>query len=519
LLAVMVATVPVISPRAQLQLPALGESASSDFDLSVEKRLGDQVMRDIRRDPDYLDDPELLEYLATIWLPLIAAARDRGDIGADTAGLFAWESFLVRDRSVNAFALPGGYVGVNLGLIAMTTSRDELASVLGHELSHVTQRHIARSIASSQRSSMVSMAAMLLGILAAARSTNADMAQAAIMGGQAAMAQAQLNFSRDMEREADRNGYALLTLAGFSPWGMSQMFEKLDVANRINDSGGYPYLRSHPLTTERIGDARQRAMGSKLPLEPTGSPVRHATMSARARVLMDPGAASLQRLQQLDTGRPLASMAERIASAYASSLASLRLRDFDRADVSLARAREGLKAAPDAATQRSIDRLAVEIALSAGRLDDARNRARPLANDDSRVAILIRSQLALAGADRAALTESTEALQTWVAGHSHDAPAWAALSQCAAALGLHLRSVRADAEAHAAIGDLGGAIDRLVAGQRTTRHDAVGVDLIEASVIDARLRMLRSQQRSLIADARERQRRGGGEPGPDDEPR
>jgi predicted Zn-dependent protease len=242
-------------------------------------------------------------------------------------------------------------------------------------------------------------------------------------------------------------------------------------------------------------------------------------MSARARVLMDPGTASLQRLQQADTGRPAASGAERVASGYASSLASLRLRDFGRADASLDRAREALKATPDAATRRSIDRLAVEIALAAGRPDDARNRARALANDDSRVALLMRSQIAMAGNDRAALTESTQALQTWVAGHGHDATAWAALSQCAAALGLRLRSIRADAEAHAAIGDLGGAIDRLVAGQRTTRHDAAGVDFIEASVIDARLRILRSQQRSLIADARDRQRRGGGEPGPDEEPR
>jgi predicted Zn-dependent protease len=234
---------------------------------------------------------------------------------------------------------------------------------------------------------------------------------------------------------------------------------------------------------------------------------------------MDPAVASLQRLQQLDTGRPPAAMAERVASAYASSLASLRLRDFGRAEGSLAQAREGLKAAPDASTQRSLDRLAVEIALAAGRLDDARQRAIPFAQDDSRVAILIRSQLALAGADRAALSKSTEALQSWVAAHSRDAPAWAALSQCAAALGLRLRAVRADAEAHAAIGDLGGAIDRLVAGQRTTRHDVAGVDFIEASVIDARLRMLRSQQRSLIADARDRQRRGGSGPSPDEDPR
>ena len=114
----------------------------------------------------------------------------------------------MRDRSVNAFALPGGYVGVHLGLIAMTGTRDELASVLAHELSHVTQRHIARGIANSKRQSLIGLAAMILGVLAASRAGSADGANAAIVGGQAAAIQGQLNFSRDMEREADRIGFA-----------------------------------------------------------------------------------------------------------------------------------------------------------------------------------------------------------------------------------------------------------------------------------------------------------------------
>jgi predicted Zn-dependent protease len=507
---------PATPVEAQIHLPALGESASSDFDLSSEKRLGDQVMRDIRRDPDYLDDPQLIEYLATIWQPLIAAARERGDIGPDTANLFAWESFLVRDRSVNAFALPGGFVGVNLGLIAMTASRDELASVLGHELSHVTQRHIARSMAASQRNSTLGMAAMLLGILAASRSANADLAQAAIMGGQGAMAQAQLNFSRDMEREADRNGYALLTLAGFSPWGMSQMFEKLDGANRVNDSGGYPYLRSHPLTTERIGDARQRAMSTVSAPTSTGSAMWHAAMSARARVLMDPGVVAWQRLQQLDPDRLVLSAAERVAAGYASSLASLMLRDYDRADATLIKTRVALQGNPDAAVVRAIDLLATQIALSAGKLVEADRRAHSFSADGSRSAMLMRAGIAIASVDHNALVQSTEALQTWVTGHSRDSQSWATLAQAADLLGLRLRAVRADAEAHAAIGDLPGAIDRLQAGQRASRIDAVGVDFIEASVIDARLRNLRSEQRSLLADSRANRRRSV-DAGTDDE--
>ena len=125
----------VVEPaQAQVSLPSLGDSVSQDLDVGSERRLGDQVMREIRLDPDYLDDPLLLEYLQGVWNPLVAAAEKLGNIGDETHDRFAWEAFLVRDRSVNAFALPGGFVGVHLGLIAMTVSRDELASVLGHEL-------------------------------------------------------------------------------------------------------------------------------------------------------------------------------------------------------------------------------------------------------------------------------------------------------------------------------------------------------------------------------------------------
>ncbi|MEN9630432.1 MAG: hypothetical protein RJA10_3660, partial [Pseudomonadota bacterium] len=149
--------VPVVRAHdnPQVRLPALGESAAEDFNVGVERRLGDQIMGEVRRDPDYLDEPVLLEYLQSLWQPLVQAARQRGDIDVDTGSQFAWEIFLVRDRSVNAFALPGGFVGVHLGLISLTATRDELASVLAHELTHVTQRHIARGIANQSRSSLL----------------------------------------------------------------------------------------------------------------------------------------------------------------------------------------------------------------------------------------------------------------------------------------------------------------------------------------------------------------------------
>jgi len=112
----------------QVRLPSLGESASDEMSVSAERRLGEQIMREARRDPDYLDDPVLLEYLQSVWNPLVHAARELGNITPDIDANFPFEAFLVRDRTVNAFALPGGYVGVNLGLINLTASADEQAA-------------------------------------------------------------------------------------------------------------------------------------------------------------------------------------------------------------------------------------------------------------------------------------------------------------------------------------------------------------------------------------------------------
>ena len=221
---------PAAPLQAQNNLPELGDAATEDFGVNTERRVGEQIMREIRRDPAYLDDPLLLEYVQALWAPLVVQARRDGHISPEIDSRFAWEAFLVRDRSVNAFALPGGYIGVHLGLIALTASRDELASVLAHELTHVTQRHIARGIASSKRQSMLGLAAMLIGIIAASRASSVDAANAVIAGSQADMIQGQLNFSRDMEREADRIGFQLMTGAGFAPSGMAGMFEQLGQA-------------------------------------------------------------------------------------------------------------------------------------------------------------------------------------------------------------------------------------------------------------------------------------------------
>jgi predicted Zn-dependent protease len=487
---------------AQSRLPALGETASDDLSVGSERRLGDQIMRDIRRDPDYLDDPVLLEYLQSLWDPLVTAARQRGDIGPDLEQRFAWETFLVRDRSVNAFALPGGYVGVHLGLIAMTSTRDELASVLAHELTHVTQRHIARSMANSARQSLIGLAGIILGMIAASRSTRMDGANALITGGQAVAVQGQLNFSRDAEREADRIGFSVLTQAGFAPGGMAAMFEKLEHNSRLNDSGGFPYLRTHPLNAERIGEARSR-LGAASAAAPVGV-LAHTAAQARARVLMDARIESLRRWQALDApaGAP---PAERLMAGYASALASTLLRDWPRADTALQLAQGAARG--DARAQRDVALLQAQSLLARGDTERAGEALKPFAKADgqpsSRAVMLLSAQVAMAR-DKPTLQRAAEELQTWTTLHPQDATVWSQLGRAWEKLDQPLRALRAEAESRIALGDLIGGVDRLRAGQRLARTSR-SVDFIEASVIDARLKEIEAQARRREAEDRQRE--------------
>ncbi len=497
-------------------MPTLGDT--SELGSSAERRLGERIAREIYRDPDYIDDPVLMEYVQGIWQPLLAAARARGDLSPELAERFAWELMLGRDRTVNAFALPGGYLGVHLGLIAVVTSRDELASVLGHELSHVTQRHIARLIAKQGKQTPWLIGAMILGALAASKS--ADAGNALMVGGQALAAQSQLNFSRDMEREADRVGYGIMTQAGFAGQGFVSMFDKLQNASRLSDNGAFPYLRSHPLTTERIADMQTRQ--SLLPAgsaSATPTP-EHAMIAARARVLSNPGVDALRLLLLEADGVAVAALplARQAGVFYAAALAASQLRDFVKARGYLAR----LNALPtqDAQALRLTRLLAAEMALAAG---DAAQAARALnaltaaqtaadkAPGGARPELFLQAQLALqpsqsrAGASSAAVTDMAQRLQLWVAAHPSDALAWQWLSSSNAALGQRLRAIRADAEAQVARLDYAAALDRFKAAQELVRQQPdhasdAAADHIDASIIDTRQREVQALLKEQALD-------------------
>ena len=496
-----------IALPVQQSLPALGDSDSAEITVGAERKIGDAVMREIRADPDYIDDPLLLEYLHTIWDPLLAASRRLGNVTPDIDQAFAWEPFLVRDPAVNAFALPGGYVGVNLGMIAITSTRDELASVLAHEMSHVTQRHIVRGASANSRRSLLGLAALVLGMIAASRSGSSDAMNAVLAGTQAATIQGQLNFSRAVEREADRVGFQVMTAAGFAPAGMADMFQKMDLSMRLNDYGGFPYLRDHPLTAERIGEARERAGITST--APRVSVLEHTIAEARARVLEDPRVDALHRWQAQDIeAQSQSSAQDKLLALAASAQASSQLRDWSRADAAFAKSLAIVRGSPTSSARavRAILLLEAQSQLDRGNPAQAAEAMQPYARDASRPTLLLEAQIALAEAPQSApgnptLTAEAADLQTWVALHPNDALAWTALGQTWSRLGVPLRSLRAEAESRYAVGDLLGAVDRLRAGQRIARGGGE-IDFIDASVIDSRLRDIETQRRQIEADQR-----------------
>jgi len=480
----------LVSPAgwSQTQLPAMGDGG--DMTAGAERHLGDRIVWELYRDPDYIDDPVLGEYVLGIWLPLLAAARARGELPPELAEQFAWEILLGRDGSVNAFALPGGYMGLHLGLIGVVTSRDELASVLAHELSHITQRHISRLMTQQTRQTPLLVASMILAALAASK--NPQMANAVMMGGQAVAAQNQLNFSRDMEREADRIGYGVMTQAGFESRGFVTMFEKLQQASRLTDNGSFPYLRSHPLTTERIGDMQARQSLEGRPAGVQEPVMVHAMLAARARVLSYPGVDLLRAwvAEPEATGFATLGASRRAAVLYAAALASERLRDHGRASA-LAGQLLTLTAG-DAAASRQARLLAAEIALAAGDIAGAAALLKigPANAPPGRPELLMLAQVRTRAGQPA---QAVEMLQTWVAAHPRDAAAWQALAVAYRAQNQPLRAIRAEGEVQMAHYDFAGAVDRFKAARAFSGKGSLApADHIEASIIDTRLRLAES---------------------------
>lgn len=249
-LAMVMLVVAVGAPRAEVNLPDIGSPADAILSKSDEAQIGRAIMRNIRASGQLVEDPQVTEYINEVGHRLAAQSND---------GDHSFTFFVVDDPNINAFALPGGYIGVHTGLLDATRSEDELAGVLAHEVAHVTQRHIARAVHANQRQSILSTAIMLGAILAGAAGGSGDAMQGAIAVAQGTAAQQQINFTRNNEYEADRVGIGALADAGFDPQGMASFFEVISNDTRPVESRLPEFLRTHPVSSARIAEARGRA--------------------------------------------------------------------------------------------------------------------------------------------------------------------------------------------------------------------------------------------------------------------
>ena len=257
-----------------IKIPDMGSPADAILNKSQEAQIGRAIMRSIRMSGQLVEDPQITEYINEIG-HLIAAQTNDGD--------HEFTFFVVNDPRINAFALPGGYIGVHTGLIDATRNEDELAGVLAHEVAHVTQRHIARSIHASSRQSVLSTALMLGALILGAAGGDADAVQAGMAIAQGTAAQQQINFTRSNEYEADRIGIGALAQAGFDPHGMSSFFEVMSRQQLSAPDERMPeFLRTHPVTSARIAEARSRS--AAYPRVSTSDSTNYGLVQARLRV-------------------------------------------------------------------------------------------------------------------------------------------------------------------------------------------------------------------------------------------
>jgi predicted Zn-dependent protease len=255
-----------------LDLPQLGEPADTALSPADEARMGARVVSELYTYEYILEDPEITDYLASVGWRLAAAS------GTKPAKL---EFFMVKDGRINAFALPGGYMGFNAGLLTASATESELAGVMGHELAHVTQRHVARSMAEQSGASTIATWAMVLAAIIAG-SANPDIVLAALAAGQGLTYQRQVSFTRANELEADRVGIQTLANAGYDASGMATFFQKLEQQSRLYGNGMPEILRTHPMNTTRVSEARARV--ESLPKNNVTDSIEYGLMKARTQV-------------------------------------------------------------------------------------------------------------------------------------------------------------------------------------------------------------------------------------------
>ena len=352
-------------------LPDMGDPGGGSLSRIDERKYGEMIMRQIRPDPDYSNDLPIYDFLNAMERRLLQAAKQLqlGGANEQGSGAYNFEVFAVKDTSINAFALPGGYIGFHTGLLVSAETDSEVASVMGHETGHVLQRHLARQMDKQATNTMIAIAGMVLGALAMSRNPSA--AVGLMQGGQAMAIDNQLSYSRDAEREADRVGFQILEASGYDVNGAPGFFQRLQRATGVMDKGVPAYVRTHPLTTDRIADMQDRARRVATRTVPTA--VEFHFIKARARMEQSGTSSGLYDLKNTFESlskQPQAS--KQMEGVYGLALIAQRQGKIDQAEIYLQQARNLAQAssAPGSPVQRqslSLDITASELALAKGK--------------------------------------------------------------------------------------------------------------------------------------------------------
>lgn len=310
--------VPVAVGNAD-ELPELGDYSATVMSPLQEQAIANMIMRDVMASADVIRDVEINDYIAALGYRLAANSPNPRQ---------GFNFFVVQDNTINAFAMYGGVIGVHTGLILAANNESELASVLGHEIGHVVQRHLARMIATQKRDSILNMAGYALAILAAR--SNPQLAAGALTATSASGLQKQLDYTREHEREADRVGLQILENAGYDPHAMPGFFNTLMKNTRFVDGAAPSFLRTHPLTTERISDIKNRV--DNLPYKQVQDSVEFLMVRAKLKANVGLPEQTVQYYEQLLKEKRYANEA---AERYGYAIALMRKQDYANAQLQI----------------------------------------------------------------------------------------------------------------------------------------------------------------------------------------
>lgn len=461
---------PIALPQAYPQrLPDLGDVSQTDFSPAQERKLGETIVRELRANGGYINDPEVNDYLNELGHRLTAASTD---VKQD------FEFFGVPDSQINAFALPGGYIGVNTGLILLTQTESELASVLAHEISHVTQHHMARALSAQKDSMLMSLAGLALAILAArgGSGSSGDAAAGAIAATQALTLQHQINFTRENEYEADRLGFQRLDAAGFDVTAMATFMQRLQTAMRFVEGSVPTYLRDHPVTYERIAEAQARAYG-----HPYRQVVDSLDFHLVRALIQSYQGEPREAVKWFDDAIAEHKYNNAVAAQYGLVASLLRTTDFARAKKELAKLEKMTPEHP------MIDAIAGHVLLESGDVDGAINRfGSAVARYPNKMQLVYDYPDALLKAGRNA--DAAKFVEQQLTRFPGDGPLQLLAARAYAAQNKQMLAHRHQGEYYAWQGNLKGAVDQLEIAAK-----AKDGDFYQASVVDTRLKALRRE--------------------------